>query len=75
MPSVARRELAEANPNGYVWRLLEYRNYRDTKAAIDRAPSPDKEPQTDLAAIVNENAFRLMQRLYGTDDGEEDDDA
>jgi hypothetical protein len=64
VPSVARRELLEANPNGYLWRILELRGYRDTKRAIDRAKKPEDEPQGPLAALVNETAFRLAQRRY-----------
>lgn len=61
-PSVARTELLETNPNGYIWRMLEYRNYKATKDAIERAPKPDQEPTGPMAEMVNVNAFRMAKR-------------
>lgn len=67
MPSVARRELQETNPHGYVWRILELRGYQQTKLAIERADKaqrPDDAPTGQLAELVNVNDYRMAQRAH-----------
>lgn len=72
-PSVARAELLDANPNGYVRRMLEYRSYAETKRAVERADAagdPDRAPTGQMAELVLLNQFRMLEATHG----EEDDD-
>lgn len=61
MPSVARRELEDVNANGYLWRILELRAFRDTKLAIDRARTIEDEPTGAMADLVNLTTHRLLK--------------
>jgi len=75
VPSVARAELYETNPHGYVWRMLEYRNYAEVKRAVERADDagdPDRAPTGPMAEIVLLNQFRLLELQHG-EEGDDDE--
>lgn len=74
-PSVARAELYETNPHGYIQRMLEYRNYAEVKRAVERADAagtPDQAPTGALAEIVVLNQFRAMELEHG-EEGDDDE--